>query len=65
MAKERRFTRSGFMDAVNDRVLIYDGANGTTLQDMNLTPEHFGGEKYNGCFDYLAISYPKAVDTIH
>lgn len=65
MAKDRQFTRPAFMDAVKDRVIIYDGANGTTLQNMNLTAEQFGGERYNGCFDHLALSYPKAVDTIH
>ena len=30
-----------------------------------LTAEHFGGEKTNGCNDYLVISYPQAVETIH
>ncbi len=25
---------------------------------MHLTAEHFGGEKLNGCNDYLVISYP-------
>ena len=38
---------------------------GTNLQAMNLTAEHYGGEKTNGCNDYLVISYPIAVETIH
>ncbi len=65
MKKNRQFTRKNFIEAVSERVLIYDGANGTTLQNMNLTVEHFGGKAYEGCFDYLALSYPKAVDSIH
>ena len=58
-------TRTAFLDALEERVLIYDGANGTMLQNMHLTPEQFGGEQYNGCYDYLAISYPQAVREIH
>jgi len=38
---------------------------GTSLQNQNLTAEHFGGEKYNGCNDYLVISYPEAVEKVH
>jgi 5-methyltetrahydrofolate--homocysteine methyltransferase len=38
---------------------------GTSLQNQNLTAEHFGGEQYNGCNDYLVISYPEAVEKVH
>ena len=65
MSKQRQYTRRQFLDALDERVLIYDGANGTLIQSFNLTAEHFGGEKYNGCFDYLAISFPGAVATAH
>ena len=50
MTKTTAYTRSGFTDALEERVLIYDGANGTMLQAMNLTAEDFGGEQYNGCY---------------
>ncbi len=46
-------------------VIIFDGAMGTSLQKQNLTAAEFGGEKYNGCNDYLVISYPQAVETVH
>src|SRR5215216_6327011 len=38
---------------------------GTSLQNQHLTAEHFGGEQYNGCNDFLVISYPEAVETVH
>jgi methylmalonyl-CoA mutase cobalamin-binding domain/chain len=38
---------------------------GTSLQNQDLTAEHFGGEQYNGCNDYLVISYPEAVEKVH
>jgi len=61
----RKYTNRGYLDALEDRVLIYDGAMGTSLQKLNLTAEHFGGEKYNGCNDYLVITSPQAVEQVH
>ena len=61
----RKFTNRRYLDALSDRVLIYDGAMGTSLQAQNLSAEHFGGEQYNGCNDYLVISYPQAVEKVH
>jgi 5-methyltetrahydrofolate--homocysteine methyltransferase len=62
---QRTYTRRAFLDALQERVLIYDGAMGTMLQKQNLTAEHYGGEQYNGCPDYLVISYPEAVEKVH
>jgi 5-methyltetrahydrofolate--homocysteine methyltransferase len=61
----RRYTNRRYLDALNERVLVYDGAMGTSLQTQNLTAKHFGGEQFNGCNDYLVISYPKAVEAVH
>src|SRR5215470_6304414 len=62
---ERRFTNRRYLDALEKKVLVYDGAMGTSLQAQNLTAEHFGGEQYNGCNDFLVISYPQAVERVH
>ncbi|MDW8228048.1 MAG: homocysteine S-methyltransferase family protein, partial [Anaerolineales bacterium] len=62
---KRKYTNRRYLDALAERVLIFDGAMGTNLQKQNLTAEHFGGEQYNGCNDYLVISYPQAVEKIH
>lgn len=61
----RKYTNRRYLDALQERVLIYDGAMGTSLQKQNLTAEHFGGEKTNGCNDYLVISFPEAVEKVH
>jgi 5-methyltetrahydrofolate--homocysteine methyltransferase len=61
----RTYTNRRYLDALNQRVLIYDGAMGTSLQQQKLTAEHFGGERTNGCNDYLVISYPQAVEMVH
>jgi 5-methyltetrahydrofolate--homocysteine methyltransferase len=62
---ERKYTNRRFLDALKERVLIFDGAMGTSLQKMDLTAEQFGGERTCGCNDYLVISYPQAVEAVH
>jgi 5-methyltetrahydrofolate--homocysteine methyltransferase len=42
-----------YLEALKDRVLVFDGAMGTSLQKLNLTAEEFGGTIYFGCNDYL------------
>ena len=54
-----------FLDAVRQRVIIYDGAMGTSLQALRLTPQHFGGESYNGCNDVLVLTAPDVVEQVH
>ncbi|MBI5962665.1 MAG: methionine synthase [Chloroflexi bacterium] len=62
---QRKYTNRRYLDALEKKVLVFDGAMGTSLQNQNLTAEHFGGEQYNGCNDYLVISYPEAVEKVH
>lgn len=62
---QRKYTNRSFLDAIKDQVLIYDGAMGTSLQKMELTANDFGGESYFGCNDFLVISNPEVVATIH
>lgn len=61
----RKYTNRRYLDSLEKKVLVFDGAMGTSLQNLHLTAEHFGGEKLNGCNDYLVISYPQAVETVH
>src|SRR5512141_316860 len=61
----RKYTNRRYLDALEQKVLVFDGAMGTSLQVQNLTAQHFGGEQYNGCNDYLVISYPEAVEQVH
>jgi 5-methyltetrahydrofolate--homocysteine methyltransferase len=61
----RSYTNRRYLDALEKKVLVFDGAMGTSLQNQHLTAEHFGGEKYNGCNDFLVISYPEAVEKVH
>jgi len=54
-----------YLDVLKQRVIIFDGAMGTGLQQQDLREKHFGGSRYSGCYDYLTISFPDAVEKIH
>lgn len=62
---EKTFTNRRYLDALEQYVLIFDGAMGTSLQAQKLTAADFGGEATNGCNDYLVISRPEAVEQVH
>ncbi|NLX09057.1 MAG: methionine synthase [Chloroflexi bacterium] len=63
--KNLPYTNRRYLDAIQDHVLIYDGAMGTSIQRYNLTAEDFGGERYEGCNDYLVITRPDIIEAIH
>ncbi|MEL7504571.1 MAG: methionine synthase [Cyanobacteria bacterium J06554_6] len=46
-------------------VIVFDGAMGTNLQVQELTAEDFGGPEYEGCNEYLVVTKPEAVATVH
>ena len=46
-------------------VLVFDGATGTSLQQMDLTAEDFGGEALEGCNENLVVTRPDAVQAVH
>lgn len=61
----RVFTNRRYLDAIADHIVIFDGAMGTSIQKFNLTAEDFGGERTNGCNDFLVITRPDVIEAIH
>ncbi|WP_420125069.1 methionine synthase [Longimicrobium sp.] len=57
--------RSPYLAALKDRVLVFDGAMGTSIQRYELTPDDFGGQALEGCNDYLVITRPDVIGEIH
>ncbi|MBI3580353.1 MAG: homocysteine S-methyltransferase family protein, partial [Ignavibacteriales bacterium] len=57
--------RKSFLDILNEKIIVFDGATGTHLQGQNLTADDFGGEHLNGCNEYLVVSKPSAVENVH
>jgi 5-methyltetrahydrofolate--homocysteine methyltransferase len=56
---------STFLDAVRNRVVIYDGATGTWLQEQGLTAEDFGGAEFEGCNEMLGVTRPDVIERFH
>ena len=51
--------------SLRNRILIVDGAMGTSIQDRDLGPDDFGGAAYEGCNEYLVITRPDIIEEIH
>jgi len=52
-----------FRRQLRERVLIFDGAMGTSIQDRNLSPDDFQGK--DGCNELLVLSRPQVIREIH
>ncbi|MCU0492950.1 MAG: homocysteine S-methyltransferase family protein [Chloroflexaceae bacterium] len=54
-----------YLEALAQRVLVYDGAMGTSIDTFTLTAEDYGGERTNGNRDYLVLTRPDVIEQIH
>src|SRR4029453_2127705 len=51
--------------ALQERILVLDGAMGTMLQAANLTADDFGGPALEGCNEHLHLTRPDVVRGVH
>ncbi|MFB5758881.1 methionine synthase [Paenibacillus medicaginis] len=51
--------------AIQQRILILDGAMGTMIQQEDLTAADFGGEELEGCNEMLVLTRPDVIQRIH
>ena len=56
-------TTADFRRRLRERVLIFDGAMGTSIQDRSLALDDFGGKE--GCNEYLVLTRPQVIREIH
>src|SRR3954463_1940900 len=54
---------SDFLKTVTERVVIYDGAMGTSIQKHNLSVDDYWGNE--GCSEILVLSKPDVIRGIH
>ncbi len=52
-----------FLNVLRERVIIYDGAMGTSIQKHSLTPDDFWGKE--GCNELLVLSRPDVIRGVH
>src|ERR1700728_4554952 len=56
---------SDYLEALRERVVVFDGAMGTNLQLHNLGPDDFGGAALEGCNELLVETRPDVVAAVH
>ncbi len=54
-----------FLEAISERVIVYDGATGTALQRANLSEDDFGGPDLAGCNEILNVTRPDVIAQLH
>jgi 5-methyltetrahydrofolate--homocysteine methyltransferase len=54
-----------FLEALRERVLVFDGATGTNLQLAGLTVDDFGGPDLEGCNELLNVTRPDVIENLH
>ena len=53
------------LDALDQRILVLDGAMGTMIQQRDLTAADFGGPALEGCNENLVLTRPDVIKDIH
>src|SRR5579884_3896789 len=56
---------SDFLAALDERVLVLDGAFGTYVQGKDLGPDDFGGASLEGCNEHLVLTRPDVIRDMH
>ena len=56
---------SAYLEQLAQRVLLFDGAMGTQLMDLELTDADFGGSAYHGCNEAIVLHRPDLISRIH
>ncbi|MCH7666760.1 MAG: homocysteine S-methyltransferase family protein, partial [Acidobacteria bacterium] len=63
--KDRETRTAALADALDERILVLDGATGTALQNENLTAQDFGGPDLEGCNENLCATRPDVIERLH
>src|SRR3954470_744418 len=53
-----------YLDAINSRVVIFDGGMGATLEQFDLTQEDYGGLQ-GKCHEALVLNRPDVIEGVH
>ena len=56
---------SRYLAALGERVLVFDGAMGTSIQRFHLSAADYGGASLEGCNDHLVLTRPDVIRSIH
>ena len=58
-------SRQPYTEAIRERVIVFDGAFGTFVQDLDLVADDFGGTSLEGCNEMLCLTRPDVIEAMH
>ena len=56
---------TAFLDLLKKKIIVFDGAMGVSLQEMNLSIDDWGGPNFENCSENLLYTRPDAVEKVH
>jgi 5-methyltetrahydrofolate--homocysteine methyltransferase len=56
---------SKFLDLLNEKVIVFDGAMGVSLQAAGLSIDDWGGPQFENCSENLLYTRPDVVEKVH
>jgi len=65
MSQQPAVQRRSFLEALSQRVLVFDGGMGTGLQSFDPSAADFGGPALEGWMDGLVLHAPHLVEKVH
>jgi 5-methyltetrahydrofolate--homocysteine methyltransferase len=54
-----------YLRRVEEKVVVFDGAFGTFVQDLDLGLDDFGGAHLEGCNEMLCLTRPDVIESMH
>jgi 5-methyltetrahydrofolate--homocysteine methyltransferase len=58
-------SNSPYLRAIDERIVVFDGAFGTYVQDLDLGPDDFDGLDFEGCNELLVATRPDVITGMH
>ncbi|HUF04464.1 MAG TPA: methionine synthase [Aridibacter sp.] len=56
---------SAFLELLKKKIVVFDGAMGSSLQGQDLSIEDWGGPEFENCSENLLYTKPEAVEIVH
>ncbi len=56
---------STFLDLLKEKIIVFDGAMGVSLQAANLSIDDWGGPNFENCSENLLYTRPDVVEKVH
>lgn len=54
-----------FLDLLKEKIVVFDGAMGSSLQAQELSIEDWGGQEFENCSENLLYTKPEAIEIVH